>query len=239
MLLSTIFDQLNFGELSQRAFEDPITGKISPENYPKIITNINLGLTELYKRFPIHTKEITLQGYDDILVYNLTDDYAESNIGSVQPIKYILDSGNPFINDILILNRVYSVDSEDVLTNYALNESNNRQSMITPVDKVLKIPYPDSEIQYIIEYKAKPIVVNYLTVTNPEIVEVPLPEQYLEALLNYTSYRIFSGLKNDGSATEATIYYAKFEAACRLLLNYGLDQPNVYDGGQFDTNGWP
>lgn len=238
MLLSTVFSQLNFGELSHRSFGNDITGEIGREHYPSIITAINLAMDELHKRFPILSKKLNIQGYEDITTYTLTSQFAESNVDSLELIKYILDTDKPFTDDVLLVNRVYSIDSSDISTEYSLNIDNDRRSLSTLNDKVLSIPYPNKDVIYILDYRAKAKPIDYREVYDPSAVELALPTQYLEALLNYTSYRIHSGLKNDSSATEATTYYAKFESACRLLLNYGLHQPIINNIERFDNNGW-
>ena len=84
MLLSEIFDQLTYGELSQTILGGKAGGVIAQESYPAVISHINLGLTELYKRFPIKVREIEIQQYasipfkDDVL--KVTDIYDKDGL---------------------------------------------------------------------------------------------------------------------------------------------------------------
>ena len=59
MLLSELFDQLTFGELSQIYVAGRDEIGIQAADYEKIIPHINLGLTELHKRFEIKTNTLT------------------------------------------------------------------------------------------------------------------------------------------------------------------------------------
>jgi hypothetical protein len=58
MLLSELRSYLTYGEMSQ----------IEPISLPKLISHINLGVIELYKRFLVKTSEVVIQ-----LADNLTD----------------------------------------------------------------------------------------------------------------------------------------------------------------------
>ena len=51
MTLSDVFDQLAYGEFSKIFLGE--SGAIPQSNWNRIITHINLGLTELYKRFDL------------------------------------------------------------------------------------------------------------------------------------------------------------------------------------------
>ena len=80
MKLQTIFDQLIHGELSQLFIGGAETSDvIVPDNYPKVISYINMGLLELYKRFPLRLKELVIQQNEGIGTYILDSNYAVAN----------------------------------------------------------------------------------------------------------------------------------------------------------------
>ena len=78
MTLQDIFDKLTFGELSQIGVSGNGTG-ISQEDYPKLISHVNLGLTDLYTKFPLREREVVIQQYDEISFYELDITHAQSN----------------------------------------------------------------------------------------------------------------------------------------------------------------
>ena len=71
MLLSEIFEQLTYGELSQINLGGKDDGGIASSDYPAVVAHINMALTELFKRFPLRLKEIQLQTYSTLTTYQL------------------------------------------------------------------------------------------------------------------------------------------------------------------------
>lgn len=52
-------------------------------------------------------------------------------------------------------------------------------------------------------------------------VEIPVPEQFVEALLHYMGYRAHESMDGNTQAASNT-YYAKFEKACDKLQTLGV-----------------
>lgn len=238
MLLSKIFNSLTHGELSEIKIGGADTHGIIANDYPRIINIINMGLVELYTRFPLNTREITLQLYEQITIYNLTSDYAESNIISTQPIKYILDADpvSNFTDDILLIKHVY----EETGNEFPLNDLDAELSVFTPTPTTLQVIFPSNgdENTISIIYRAAPVDIP-LTITDPDSVEVQLPIQYLEALTSYVAYKIINPRSNGAEgAGEFTGYNAKFESIVQNIKTLGIVNLDNTQNQKLEKNGW-
>jgi len=236
MLLSDIFDYLTFGELAHIKIGGTATGGILEADYPKIVTNINLGMIELHKRFNLKMKEIPLQLYDQITLYYLNSDYTESS--GTQPIKYIVDGTlvDPFNDDILMITNVYN----EIGTELPLNDLDTETSVFTPTPTTLQVPEANSENSLAIIYRAQPDKINYvgLDAAAAAILEVALPVQLLDCLTSFIAWKIFAPLNVGERAAEANNYYQKFEAAVQLVKSEGLLNEDMTTNKKFGENGW-
>jgi len=235
MRLSEVFDYLSQGELAHLDLGGNTSGDIDTDNYTKVITNLNLALAELHKRFPVKVRELVLRQQDHIAEYNLNAKHAVTNpygTDDSQYPKYIDDSAySPFTDDILIIEAVFNELGEEV----PLNDENKIWSVFTTSPTTLAIPYPDSNNALFIQYRAAPVKIP-TTVVDPSTVEIDLPVQYAEALLNYVAHRIFSSMNMN--SPEATNYYSKFEASCKMLENTGMTQRSNPTNMRLENNGW-
>lgn len=236
MLLSEIFEYLTFGELSHIKIGGADVGAIAEIDYPKIITNINLAMIELHKRFNLKMKEIPLQLYDQITLYYLTSDYTESS--GTQPIKYITDATlvDPFDNDILMITNVYDELGNDL----PLNDLDTDFSVFTPTPTTLQVPDANDNLALAIIYRAQPDKINYvgMDAAAAAVYEVALPPQLLDCLTAFVAWKIFAPLNVGDRAAEATAYYQKFEAAVALVRFEGLLNEDMTTNNKFGANGW-
>jgi hypothetical protein len=237
MLLSEVFDYLSYGELRQ-VFVGGDDGGVQPAKYPQLVTNINLGLIELYKRFPINTRELTLQLYSHITMYTLHTDFAQSDPNvSGETYKYILDDDAPennFTDDILLITHVYNEIGEE----FPLNDLDIETSVFTPTPTTLQMQYPDSENTLSVIYRAYPEKIAYVGLTDPTTVTLALPAQFLEALTAFVAYRHFAPLNVGQENGDANFYYAKFEAACNLINHLGTLNQDTNMNMKFQERGW-
>ena len=220
MLLSEIFEYLSYGELAQVSLGGGGTHEIGilPEDYPKIITNINLGLTELHKRLPLKQNEVIIKLYSHITNYILHSDYSESNLASSKPYKYIQDQNNlePFNDDVILIRHVYDEAGDE----FPINNLNESTSLFTPQQNVLQVPWPDNENSLSIIYRAGPKKINHIGLSRPELVEVDLPPQFLEPLCSYVAFRIFSSLNLGEGNAEAAVVANKDNPKIPFLTNF-------------------
>ena len=233
MLLSEILEHLTYGELSQVDIGGSTLGGIQPADYPQLITFINLAMIEIYKRFPIKLGAINIQLYADILRYPLRYDYAVSNVGGAEPVKFILDSATDvFPADVLLIERITNLASEDI----PINTLNKTDSVFTPEFDIISIAEPDATEIYTIDYKAYPFKLPLHNV-EPTTTDITLPDMFLEAMLSYIGHRSSAALPTPEPLNSAT-FYTKFLAALNNVKELGLYNRMVTDNTKFETNGF-
>jgi len=238
MLLSEVFEALTFGELSKVKVGGKDSGAIQAGDYPEIVTHVNAGMRELYKRFSLKTDELTLQLYSEITLYNLHTDYAETdpNTSGKTP-KYILDAATPFpfTDNILLITHVYNEIGDE----YYLNDLDQDESLFTPQDTVLQVPYPENDNTLAVIYRAMPEAVSHSGLTDPTTVTLALPFQFLPALTAYVAYKVFESTPTiKQGVNTGNEYYAKFVAACDLITSLGTLNTDNQINTKFESNGW-
>ena len=216
-------------------------GKIRSKHYPKIISNINMALIELHKRFPVSVKVLTVQQYTHISNYILTRDYAWSNTASTQTYKYIIDSvTSPYNNDLLKIERVHAEECEDScgqndFREFPLNDENEPWSLFTPSYNILQIPFPIAENAVFVEYRAYPEKIPVNT-TDIESVEVNFPEILLEPLLCYMNYKLYTAVGTEKQ--ESGLYMQRYEVECQKIDQLGVYNRDTMLNLKLETREW-
>lgn len=221
MKLQEVFDHLALGELSQLNLGvNTKIGVISSDNYDKVLKAISMGLTELHTRFNLKLGKLKLlvtAGNND---YVLKSTNAVSNGGATQ---YIVDTvGNPFRDDIIKIERIYSDDD----TEYDINNEASDYNIRTINSYTLEVPDEIIEdtaylmIHYRANHRIFPIGYNGY---DPALVDIDLPYSHLQALCYFVGSRLLSpiGLVNDMNV--GNTYAIKYEKECQLLENSGLE----------------
>lgn len=163
------------------------------ENAQKaIISYINLGLIELYKRFNLRTEETVV-----IMKENKT--------------TYTLDETNGPINSILSVYDEFGYE-------YDLNSENDVLTILTPRYNTIQVPYPsESNVLYVV-YNAAPDLVKW----DKELSAlVPIPPSLYEALFKYIGYRGCTGVGKD-TQTDIQVYYNAFLQSCETVKALGV-----------------
>ena len=239
MLLSDIFEYLSYGELAQVSLGGGGTHElgIQAEDYPKLVRNVNMGLIELHKRFPIKQNEIVIKLYSHITIYYLRKAFAESNTASTEPYKYLMDGTllEPFNDDVILIRGVFDEAGDE----FPINDVNETTSLFTPQQDALQVPWPDNENSLSVIYRAGPQKINHIGLSRPELVQVDLPDQFLEPLCAYVAFRIFSSLNLGEGNAEANSHYANFERSCALIKKEGLYVADSFLNAKFGENRWP
>lgn len=205
MTVQEVINMAKFGELRNL--------KLGLEESEAIISYINLGLLELYKRFPLSVKEHVITLADSQEIYTLPEDcmWLVSAYGEVpenRPDLYTCELNINNEDDPLSINTV---------------GWNEVQIPIAVTDAYISLIYaagPDATQRVI--YDAPGI---YLTKA------VALPPQLIEPLLHYIGYRAHGAM--DGSIeAESNTHYRRFDASCAkvrqegMLTNDNLDMTN-------------
>ncbi len=246
MLLSDLFDQLTYGELSQLEYAGADNQGIMVEDHKRVIPHINLALTELHKRFLIREEEVTIRCYDHIETYVLDSKYAASNKASTEKYKYIHDTVfEPFMDNVIKIEKIFNEDGQELWANetdpYIIRTERNlvshrAWSVNTPDYRTIQLPYPMVENQILVEYRAdhERIIVEGL---RPDITNIKIPSYLLEPLLLYIAARVYSSLGGD-SAQEGMAYMAKFEASCKKIEELNLVNKAHAVNQRLEVAGW-
>lgn len=186
MTLQDIINLARSGELSNLAVKD---------DNDAIIGYINLGLIELYKRFPIETDEhlITLQ--DAVDIYTMPSD---------------------FMWIVAAYDEVPALSDRDTMP-IPINEEDNPLSINTVSWNKIQVPVTTEGATISIIYASSPE-----TFTISDLSEsVPVPAQMVEALLHYIGYRAHGAMDGNVQAENNT-HYQRFELSCRRIEDSGM-----------------
>lgn len=190
MLISQVIDMARAGELSN----------LSDESFTdaKIISYINLGLIELYKRFQLRTAEalITMVADETNYLIDGTD------------INVKLEADAPEVMAIL-----EAYDESGAMLN--INVENDEYGIMTPEYDLVQIPNPSDGEKIGILYLAAP---TYIT-TNTQ--KLKLPMSLLEAILHYIGYRAHGSVDGNVQAENNT-HYQRFEASVARAKMLGV-----------------
>ncbi|WP_038345661.1 hypothetical protein [Acinetobacter sp. A47] len=237
MKLSDIFDQLAYGELSALAIA--AGDEIDTRQANKIIAHVNLGLTELHKRFLLKRKTLVLQTLADQSRYVLTRKYGAS-AGGENP--YIMDEEDPFQDDIIEVLRVTTPEGIEVNLGRNRNPVSGTQ-IIQPAYNILRFDTPvPAGSRFIVEYQANhvkiPKVVDFESFDASKV-DIDLPMTHLEALLYFIASRVITPIANNlGNPQEGVSYSALFEKECQELAVQGLDVDLAVSNDRFYQHGF-
>jgi len=206
MLVSNVISLAKSSELRQLAVKD---------DDEAIIGFINLGMLELYKRFPLRTEEaiITLRNGKSAYKLDGTDD----------AVSMYTDS----VTNLLVITNCFDEQGDPV----TINDENDPLGIMTPTYNMIQVPsINDGEI-LTVHYQAAPDF--YTSVTD----NLDLPPQLLEALLHYIGYRGHSSISADVKAQNNT-HYIRFDQSCNRVLEKGLILPDDMESYNFEQRGF-
>jgi hypothetical protein len=241
MLLSEIFDHLNYGELSQLDLAGATSTGVPSASYPALVSHLNISLVELYKRFPLRLREIDIKLDASITEYKLEVEYSiiTGTVTEAIPVLYLIDTvADPFITrNVLKIERV-ETDDTDVTEDLRLNDISDDDSVFTTAFNYLKVPTPNDTDTLTVHYRSAPdhILVAGL---DPSTVSIPIPDSLLEPLVYYMAARAHANLPGmDGNMGEHSLYLQKFEASVAKIKQLGLVENNHTRNTRFEDNGW-
>lgn len=233
MFLSDVFGSLTHGELAHLFMGGEDEAGIQVCDYPKVVSHINLGLSELYKRFPLKIGDVTIDLHDEIQTYYLDPRFAQTNVDSPEPIKYIRDSiYQPFKGGVNKIEQVFDELGRELF----LNNKNEYWSVYTPSYNAVQVPWPEKENTLIVHYRADHdnILIPGL---NPDTQEVKIPYGYLEALLFYVGSRVHTPMGGEHTQ-EGNNYMTKFEQSCAKITELNLMNDDNTTNEKLDRAGW-
>jgi hypothetical protein len=192
MIIQDVVSLAKYSELSGVAVKNDINA---------ITAFINLGLLELYKRFPIKVEEHLVSLVDGSYYYEMPTNF-----------MYALEAFGEIPEG-----------SEEKSVSIPINDEDNVASIMFVDWNTVQIPSAITGGHVSIVYVAKP---NRVTATQAEdgVTELDLPDTLLEALLSYVGYRGHLGVKGD-SQSENNAHLQRFERSCLKVEELGIGSP--------------
>ena len=235
MFLSDLFKTLSVGDFSNLAVGGRDIDGIPAEEYPRLISYLNLALTDIHIRFPLKQEEVIIQLEDWIMTYTLSREYAQTNDESNQPIKYVMDSPfRPFKDNVLKIEKVYKENGVEVpINNEALLDS-----VYTFGHRTLKIPYAQSENVLMVLYRANHEKLPEKTSIDPEEIELDIPDFMVEPIMAYMYHRHLKGMGGADNFNQANAALAHYNLLCDEITARGLIIPDSTSNTKLEMNGW-
>lgn len=235
MTIQSVIDIAKVGELQNLAAKN---------NNNTILTFINMGMIELYKRFPLKVEEHiiplktgqsiytmpenymwAIAAYDEVENFDYDDALAgipineEDNPASVNTISYNqiqvpVSFDGAYISIIYVAAPDYIYYTDTEVT---LKDYDNATDIVIPANSFYI--YTESKDEYGLPVKAAD---GQILRRTPIVArEIDLPPQMIEPLVKYIGYRASSALPNTGQAEEQANYQL-FDAACMRIEQRGM-----------------
>lgn len=163
------------------------------DNVEAIVSFINLGLLELYNTFALKTEEYLIELQDGVTIYDLPADFMYLTGAFEVP------HGN--------------ANSQAV----PVNEEGNPFSINTINFKQVQVPLSPAGAFIGIIYVVKP---NTMTAADLDV-ELPIPDNLVQCLLNFVAYKGHGAIKLDGQQREGDVYYLRFKRSCDDIKRQG------------------
>jgi len=232
VLLKEVLEHLSYGELSQLTIGGSTLGSTDAGAYPQIVSYINLGLMDLYKKFLLSEKEVIIQQFANINEYIV--DSANSVSDGSATYQYVRDSVLfPFENDLLKIENVFDEEG----TPLPLNDCNDDTSVFTTRYDTLYVQSPNDENALSVIYRAAPVKLS-TTSPDPDTMEIFLPDVLLTALLAFIGHRVHKPLSGETNR-QSSDYLGTYLALCAEADLYGSTNKDQTDNHfKFSDNGW-
>lgn len=186
MTLQELIDLARNGELSNLSVKDDMDA---------VLGYINLGLIELYKRFPIETDEHLIELQDATSIYTMPSDF-----------MWIVSA----------YDEVPENSDKDTIS-IPINEEDNPLSINTISWNKIQVPVTTQGAYISVIYTSSPDIY-----TSSDLSEdIPIPVQMVEPLLHYIGYRAHGAMDGNVQAENNT-HYQRFEVSCRRIEEKGM-----------------
>ncbi len=187
------------------------------EDDDAILGYLNLGVLEIHKRLPLIQSKAVITIAAGKLSYSL--DGTDTDV--------VIDLTR---NDLLMVNEIYDTEYE----NLPINDKQDASSVRMAEYNVIEFPADTLEVAstLTVAYRAAP-----KAATDAATGTVPLPPQFLEALLHYIGYRAHGSLKGD-TKFENNAHYIRFEKSMKTIESRGLFSEEELSSAKFDDRGF-
>ena len=182
-----------------------------------ILSILNLALIDVYARFDILQEEQLIKIVDEgITRYRLQD--------NSQKVLQVYGRGPGFTD----------VEDSDIWQELPINDINQPESVFTPQPYVLHIPRAIEDREYsIIQVVTPP----YVTKQNIDTLDLIVPPQLLEPIINYMAYRAYKSM-NGSEQTEITAHLNAYERSVNNVYRRGLTHYSMLTNIKLDERGF-
>lgn len=251
MKLREVLNTLASGELSNLSFVDETTGTIKTEAIGKLISSINMGMTDLHTRFLLKLGSITVNLQKGQTIYPLKPEYQVGQRTLRGTTQFISADGTRLDNDLLKIQQVFAIYDNDRSgfnrdpVELGLNDHDARHGVFTTSYNTLNVPLHLQE-----EDKVKALRVVYRQNADPicqcdndydpDCIEVELDYSHLWALCLFVASRVHnpSGF-GTGGVHEGNNYWSKYLAECARLDEANMRLDYVADNTKRLQKGFP
>lgn len=174
---------------------------------PAILAALNLGLLELYKRFPLKVDEAIITLRNAKTEYKVDGTDADVSMPSNSQFMWIIAAYQE-VKDEVDVNKTLTVQ-------VPVNEEENPLSIQTVAWNTVQIPTVNEGAYISLIYAAAPDLMTMDDMAST----LPLPPQMLEPLLEYMCYQANGTLDAE---VDTDKYYQRFEASCSRVEIRGM-----------------
>lgn len=194
MTIQNIIDMAKVGELQNIGVRNDVAAMVS---------FINMGLIELYKRFNINTNEVVIT--------------LGQNGDSINPYTMINSTTYQLPSDMLSIVAAYGeIPAYDMaVRELPINEENELASINTIAWNKIQVPITMLGNRVSIIYASMPPMYTVNDLNS----NIELPMTLLDALLSYMGYKARVTL--DDNVQIDSVYWQRFETICADALKYG------------------
>ena len=250
MLLQELFDNLAAGEFANLAVGNSITGSITEASYPKMVSHINMGLREIYKRFLLKKKECTLYQQEGVTTYYLRSTHV-GYVGSMGPDVYIEDVYNDtFDDDVIKVLEAYDSLGDSIPVNdprkqnvgilYSAADSVDIRITTLAFDTIKMVPCDPLQAVTLVYQASHPKIV-ITEDFNPATYQLYFPDFIETALMAFIASRLYKGKASkavEGEVREYNTFFYQFEKACKEIKDLGLAEELLTEENGFERKGW-
>ena len=250
LTIKDLFDDLAYGELSNLKLGNSTLGSIASEDYPKMVSHINLGLIDLFQKFLLKKKEVRIHQIAGISTYYIRTNYMdEVDYCGKNGIYVEKTDMDPFSDDIVKVIEVYDADSDVIPLNdkraadlRILEDPLLTSGVTTPAhDTLIMTPATTPEIVSVVYQAYYPKIV-IPELFDPTKIKLFIPNYLRKPLMLYVAARIVGGMKvslSEGEQNPATARWAHYSLACKeiTLLNLTIDEDDTF--AQFENSNLP
>lgn len=218
---------MTIGQVIKLAQNGKLKDLAVAKDVDSVLGYINLGLIELYKRFPLKVEEYIITLVDGKTIYDMPDNYMWI-VSAYQEVPELVDMPYDPI----------PVNVEDNPASLNTIGFNQVQIPVTTTGAYISVIYVSAPP--FIEYDSVNDKYTYIDTAGSTvgIVNVPVPPQMIEALLEYTAYEANNTFDENGKLVGDS-YYQKFENSCVKIEHRGMISSDDLDMAARDMKGMP